>query len=345
MSSKKLVAILLLVLAFAFITAFRPATESKEVGVTNNVEASLQTEPATNDENPCEGLKRYTIYYATHAFAHPFFSVMERGAVEGARAACLELVWTQDTEFSIPETVNRVDAAIATHPDLLVVSVVTPDLYPSVKRAAEEGIPVIAINTDPAGKVPYLIYIGSDEYTAGAAAAKQVLAKGTPTKAACFNHQPGSVSLEARCTGWADTLAEAGVESEMVDIAGGATQAEAAADAFFLANPDVNAALALGPGPGEIGAVLNVLEQQGRTGEVALVTFDIGDIALKAVKDGKIIAAIDQQQYLQAYLAAILARGYLDWGLMPGADVLTGPGIVDANNIDQVIAGVKEGTR
>ena len=54
---------------------------------------------------------------------------------------------------------------------------------------------------------------------------------------------------------------------------------------------------------------------------------------------------IDQQGFLQGYLPAILARGYLDAGLMPGSDILTGPGVVNKSNLDAVIEGAKSGMR
>ena len=40
--------------------------------------------------------------------------------------------------------------------------------------------------------------------------------------------------------------------------------------------------------------------------------------------------------YLQGYLPAVLARNYLDFGMMPDADIPTGPAIIDKSNIDEV---------
>jgi len=60
---------------------------------------------------------------------------------------------------------------------------------------------------------------------------------------------------------------------------------------------------------------------------------------------GEVLAGINQQGYLQGYLPAILARGYLDAGLMPGSNILTGPGVVNASNIDAVIVGAEAGMR
>lgn len=79
--------------------------------------------------------------------------------------------------------------------------------------------------------------------------------------------------------------------------------------------------------------------------KVALVTFDLTPEVIDSIKTGDTLAAIDQQPYLQGYLPAILARQYLEAGLMPGRDILTGPRVVNAANVDQVLGATKQGRR
>ena len=56
--------------------------------------------------------------------------------------------------------------------------------------------------------------------------------------------------------------------------------------------------------------------------------------------------AIDQQPYLQSFLAVTMLAATIDWGTDIATDpVLTGPAIVDASNIDAALAGVAAGTR
>jgi len=56
--------------------------------------------------------------------------------------------------------------------------------------------------------------------------------------------------------------------------------------------------------------------------------------------------AIDQQPYLQGSLAVALLRSYIQFGNdLPTRPVGTGPGIVDASNVDVVIAGAAAGAR
>ena len=320
----------------------------------DDTEATEDVTAAEGAADHCEGMERYTVYFATFAYTHPFFEVMEKGANEAGVAACIDVIWTQDpVDFSIPDTVNRMDAAIATSPDLLVVSVGDPAaMKGSLDRAAEAGIPVITVNASDLEAAPedngYMFYVGADEYLGGVTAARLILSRGVdgvPVHAVCYIDVPGALQVESRCQGFADTMEEAGAQYSRVDICCGSTQAEAAVDAHMLANPDVDAALGVDPSDRGVLAILNVIEKQGRTGEVDVMAFDLGPEIVDHIKDGTLIATIDQQQYLQGYMPVIWARLFLDWGLLPGADVLTGPGIVDINNIELLEEGVAALTR
>ena len=313
--------------------------------------AATSASPAqAQSHNPCEGREQFTIYYATHAIPHPFWSIVERGAFDGGADHCLKVKWTQDVEFSVATTIERMETAIAEDPDILIITATDPTaMRRTVKRATDRGIPVIAINvadTSPRDKrLPYLVYIGGNEYEGGVEAANQVLTRGSPTKAACLNSFPGHIGLEERCAGWADTLEAAGIDTVQVNVSGGSADAEAAFSAFLLANPDFDAFFTVSPGPENYEVALNVLRREGRSKSDDLVTFDLTPVILDAIKSGETLAGIDQQPYLQGYLAATLARHYLDFGLMPGRDVLTGPGVVNVDNVDQVLVGTEAGFR
>ena len=70
------------------------------------------------------------------------------------------------------------------------------------------------------------------------------------------------------------------------------------------------------------------------------------EAALKRIKDGTQLFAIDQQPYLQGYLAVSLLNGLVNYGLdLPTKPVLTGPGIVNAANVDATLAGASAGVR
>ena len=75
-------------------------------------------------------------------------------------------------------------------------------------------------------------------------------------------------------------------------------------------------------------------------------TFDVGG-AIKQIQQGKMLFAIDQQQYLQGYLPVVFAMLYVTNlnTVGNGAPVLTGPGIINKANASKVAALAAKGTR
>src|SRR5690606_15438713 len=102
--------------------------------------------------------------------------------------------------------------------------------------------------------------------------------------------------------------------------------------------------MALGP-TGAQPALL-AIESAGVTDTVKLATFDLSPEVLQGIQDGTVLFAIDQQQYLQGYLPIVLLTLYQRNGNTIANDILmTGPGFVDASNVDQVIELTEAGTR
>ncbi len=296
----------------------------------------------------CEGRKPYLIYYATHAIAEPVWETVRKGAEQGALDNCLEIKWTQDQTFSIETTINRMETAITEKPDLLVITATDPTaMRPTIEKAKAAGIPMIAINSlDSAPKdkrVPYLIGIGADLYQSGVAAAKEVLKKNPNVKHGVVpNHVPGHAGLEAMAKGFNDTLIAAGAKSETIALSTDTAQIAATIDNYFLANPDTDAVFCMNAGPFCFETVLDVERKAGISKKVANVSFDISPTLLDAIGSDEAVAGIDQLMYLQGYLPAVIARNYLDYGMLPDADIITGPAIIDKSNIDKVKHRVME---
>ena len=77
-----------------------------------------------------------------------------------------------------------------------------------------------------------------------------------------------------------------------------------------------------------------------------LGTFDLSENVLARIAAGTQAFAIDQQPWLQGYLATSMAWQHAQYGILPASNpVLTGPAIVDKANVAKVSAGVKAGVR
>jgi len=76
-------------------------------------------------------------------------------------------------------------------------------------------------------------------------------------------------------------------------------------------------------------------------------TFDLSPGVISAVQSGKILFAIDQQQYLQGYLPVVFGVLFLTNlnTVGNGQPVLTGPGIINKANAAKVAALAAKGTR
>jgi simple sugar transport system substrate-binding protein len=80
---------------------------------------------------------------------------------------------------------------------------------------------------------------------------------------------------------------------------------------------------------------------------VKLATFDLNPDVLKAIRDGKMLFAVDQQQYVQGYLPIVMLTLYKSNlnTVGGGLPVLTGPGYVTKDNAAKVIQLSAQGTR
>ncbi len=275
----------------------------------------------------------------------PFWSVAERGVQDAATDMGVTVEYQAPGTFDMVEMSSLIDAAVASAPDGLVVTIPDADaLGDSIRNAVDSGIPVISMNSgsDVFKDLGVLIHVGQTEYEAGLGAGERMAAEGV-TDAICINQEVGNVALDLRCQGFEDGLG-GNVEVIPVDLAD-PTGAQETARGALEASPDVNGILTLGP----TGATptLSALEELGMLGTIAFGTFDLSPEVLRAIDDGDMLFAIDQQQYLQGYLPIVFLTKFTETLALPGGGgvILTGPGFVDASTAASVISLSEEGVR
>jgi simple sugar transport system substrate-binding protein len=279
------------------------------------------------------------IEVVTHGQASdPFWSIFKNGVDQGGKDMGVKVEYSAPDTFDMTKMAQLIDAAVAKKPQGLVVSI--PDakaLGPSIQKAVAAGIPVISANSgsDVFASLGVLTHVGQDETIAGKKAGELMKAAGV-TNALCINQEVGNAGLDARCKGFTDGLGGT-VKVVQVDLKDptGAQQSIAAA---VQGATGVNGILALGPTGS--APTLAALKQLNLLTNIKLATFDLSKDVLNAIKDGSMLFAIDQQQYLQGYLPIVFLTYDNLYGLVPGGGqpVLTGPGIVDKTNVDKVLA-------
>ena len=275
--------------------------------------------------------------------ADPYWSVVKNGVDAAAKTQGADVDYRSPDTFDMVQMAQLIDAAVASKPDGLVVSIPDADaLGPSVRRATEGGIPVIVIDSGGAKltrELGGLLYLGQSEYEAGVAAGERAAKLGVK-KAACLNQEVGNTSLDDRCAGFAKGL---GAEVPVVAGTMDPTEMKGRTAAYLRANPDTDFLLGCGIMASE--PALAAVEELDLGGKVKIGTFDLSPGVLQAVVDGKMEWGIDAQQYLMGYMPVVMLDLMHRYKLQPLADYPTGPGFVTKADAASVIELAKQGIR
>lgn len=287
------------------------------------------------------GGERYTIAMVTHEQpGDTFWDRIRAGAEDAARAHNVELKYSNAQAG--PEQATLVQNAIDSQVDGLAVTLAyVEQVGPAAKAAADRGIPTVAFN---AGKDQYQqygakMYFGSDESLAGQAAGARLTQDGGQ-KAICVIQEQGHVALEARCAGVAKTFPNTeNLYVQGTDMA----SVRSTIGAKLQEDPSITHVVTLGA-PFALTALQSVADA-GSQAKVA--TFDLNVDAAKAIQEGKIMFAIDQQPYVQGYMSVASLWLNLSNGndIGGGGPVLTGPSFVDKSNIDQIVVYAENNKR
>jgi len=289
------------------------------------------------------------IVAVTHGVsANPFWSVVINGLDDAARDLGVRVEYQAPNTFDMVAMSEMIDAAVASRPDGLVVSIPDPAaLGASIRAAVEVGIPVVTINSggDVSASLGALAHVGQAEYDAGFGGGER-LAQAGARRVLCVNQEVGNAALDTRCQGLTDALAEHNVPVSVlaVELADPEDTRQRVAGAL-LADPTIDGILTLGTTAAE--PALAALRDLGRVGTVRLGTFDLSTEVLESIRDGEIDFAIDQQQYLQGYLPVVLLVLFIETGTVPGGGraIPTGPGFVTIETAQQVMDLTRRGVR
>jgi len=256
----------------------------------------------------------------------------------------------QNYDNFAPDVVQLIRTAISQDVDGLVIPDWVPEAEdPAIKDAKAAGITVILMNAggaDKAKELGAINYVGNEEYPAGVAGG-EYFAKHGQKHVLCVNTLPGATNTEARCKGVADAMTAAGVVSEQLPLPttsfGDPTAVAEAIKATLMKDNTIDGVITISAGDADSAAT--GIQQSGLT-TVSLASFDMNEAGLARIKAGTQSFAIDQQPYLQGFLSVSLLASAIDFGTsLPTFPVLTGPGIVDASNIDATLVGVSKGAR
>ncbi len=307
---------------------------------------------AAGQKEGAKAEKKYTFYFFSVGFWHPFLIANIHGAQEAAAKYPIDLV-VLDGRNDPGFQANQVITAIAKKPDMFIIDCVTEQgLVPALKEAQKAGIPVFCTDRDVADFSLRLGHVGSSQVQIGNQAGQyavdylQKSGRPKPWKVVVLQGQVGNIGNTERVKGWYDKLNPL-IKSGDIKIV-----AEEAADfarevaitkmqQILVKTKDIDLILA-GNDAEAIGASI-ALEAAGlKPGvDVQLVGVDSDPDGMQAIKDGKMLATVAHQAWLQGDWAVEMGWKYLQEGKKPpidkwpNSDIITASFVVDKTNVDK----------
>ncbi len=285
---------------------------------------------------------RYVL--VSHAGASdPFWKVVFKGASAAARETGVDLsIRSPGKVNDYSRQIALLDNAVEEGVAAIATTITDADAFgPALRRARDAGIPVIAYNarpTDHAGRddLPYAAYIGMNDYKAGRKLAREAWRRGDlKGRVAVLIQQAGHAGLEARHRGISEVLAEKAPDLavDRVVVGSDARAAAGTIKAYLDDHAGVSAFLSLGPlSAHPAGRVL-----KRRDADIFFAAVDMTPLMIRMIRDGLLAFTLDQQPYMQGYLAVKLMRLTARYGMEP-PDVNTEPSVVDSENVGRVAA-------
>lgn len=270
-----------------------------------------------------------------------FWDIVQRGAKQAAAKDNVDFLYSNDKQAQ--GQAELVQAAIDKKVDGIIVTLAKPQAMRAVLvKAKRAGIPVVTINSGSefSQKFGALSHIGQEEAVAGEAVGTK-LTEEKRKKILCVIHEQGNVSLEQRCAGVKKSF-EGTVENLNVDGTN-APGSQSSIEAKLQADKSIDAVVALGAPI----AALTVKAKEDAGSKAEIATFDLNAEVVRRLKADEVDFAVDQQPYLQGYLAVDELWVYKSNANVVGGGrpVFTGPALVTKKDVPKLEKYTARGTR
>jgi simple sugar transport system substrate-binding protein len=204
----------------------------------------------------------------------PFWFLVRDGLETAARQTGSDLDYRAPEAFDPAAMAQMIDAAVASKPDGLIVTI--PDaqaLAKAIRGAVAANIPVIAINSgqDAYKRLGCLMYIGQQEESAGKKAGERLKDRGVK-RALILDHEVGNAALEQRIKGFKDGFEGPFHHVEVLPVPRDFRPCQRAISAYLREHEAVDGLVALGAVAAEPALLdLAFVRVTGRRGEGNLV--------------------------------------------------------------------------
>ena len=261
------------------------------------------------DPMPDSGNDRPVVALIMKSLANEFFVTMADGARSHneSRPQDYELIVNGiRNEIDLAQQVALIDQMIANQVDAIVVAPAdSKAVVPALARAASAGIVVVNIDNrlDRAVLAEYELaipFVGPDNFR-GAELVGQHLAQALAPnqQVAILEGVPTAFNSQQRTAGFAQAMSDAGhnvVSSQSAQW--DQTTAVTVASGILVQHPDIAAILCANDNMA-LGAVA-ALTQAGKLGDIAIIGFDNISAIRELIREGTVLATVDQHADLLA---------------------------------------------
>lgn len=276
----------------------------------------------------------------------PTWALIEAGADQAAKNTGVHVSYEALDLTSTTAMSQAISTAIGTHTDGLMMPLSNcAEATADLQSALLVNIAVIAINTGStcAAKVGILAYIGQVDYQAGLAAGQQLISAGAKN-VLCIMPDAANLVDADRCHGVSDALTKAHDQVHVVTISPSDVSAGTQKIGSLLnGDPTIDGVITADTATAAMA--IPATQHLVRASSFYLASFDLSSAVLQAIAQGTMRFAVDQQPYLQGYLAVTwlaLYKRNLDAVVNPV--ISTGPTFVTSSNVAQIEQAVAAGT-
>lgn len=276
---------------------------------------------------------------------HPYWSNVEKGV----RAAAKELnLRDEQAVFFVPPTedvakqIETMETYIAQNVTGIALAPSDPNaLEPVMKKAVDAGIIVTTLDTPPVENSVSLVYIGTDNYTAGTVAGEQMkflLFEGG--KVGIGRGSDTALNALQRTDGFLEAIKETDIVTlEPVNDKEDAARALELANSVISANPELAGAFGVYAYNGPAWAT--AIKEANAVDNIKLVCFDATTDIINGIKEGVVDATVAQREFDMGYKSVELVykialegeeKAMADMGVIEGI-IDTGVDVITQANL------------
>ncbi len=303
-------------------------------------EPTAPPEAPTQETKPPEGIKIVVIGKSVH----PYWSNVEKGVIAAGEDLGVETVFFVPPKEDVAAQTQTMETYIAQGVTGIAIAPSDPNALESVMiKAADAGIFVTTLDTPPVENSVSLVYIGTNNYTAGKIAG-ETMAGLLPGGGKVGIGRGSDTALNAlqRTDGFLEGIAGTAIEAlEPVNDKEDAATALQLANSVISANPELAGAFGVYAYNGPAWAT--AIKEAGQVGAIKLVCFDATTDIINGIKEGVIDATVAQREYDMGYKsveiiklmaekgtdAALSEMGAVDGVIDTGVDVITAATLKD----------------